>query len=619
MMIKHVPNTFILSIIIFIINPAIFAGVQARPQHQDREPKSIKQSNQFYWGEAASENEKEASDQALIQLTQSISVTVSSAFHRSIQEENGKLDEAVDVILKTYSTATLKNIHTIKTEKDGRIQVFHYIEKREVDNIFQQRLELVKNIFDKAKEFEQAMNFGDALKWYFYALVLLNSVPEQIVQYNGANLLTEIPSSVNKILQSIKFTLRNDTRISDQEREIVLSISSENKIIRNLEFNFWDGQNQINVRASDGEAIVRLVGSSVQFDRLDVNVRYSYYESREEIKEVAELWNVVVKPIFKNTQVVDLKRSIIYPQRSLGTERDQYYLNLRNEDSSAVLSTIVNETNTFLNILCKQDTTAITQTYVADTFLRHRLLNLVRFCHPQIIEDSLNADVRKTSSGWELRNIKIYVWYPGLQKQAIEYLVLDFTPEGTLYDANFGFIPSMYREYIEEGKHANDWNNRQVIVKFVERYRTAFMCRDIDMLDSLFADEAVIIIGRELKKGKTKDSYEYAKLNPSQPDIAYLQLTKEQYLRRQRAIFNKEGEILLGFSTFRITRKNDQLGTYGISMRQHYVSSSYADEGYLFLLVDFNSDLPQIYVRSWQPQEWDDQSLIKLANFRVNR
>jgi hypothetical protein len=36
-------------------------------------------------------------------------------------------------------------------------------------------------------------------------------------------------------------------------------------------------------------------------------------------------------------------------------------------------------------------------------------------------------------------------------------------------------------------------------------------------------------------------------------------------------------------------------------MRQSYASTTYADEGYLFLLIDFRETDPLIYVRAWQP------------------
>jgi len=66
-------------------------------------------------------------------------------------------------------------------------------------------------------------------------------------------------------------------------------------------------------------------------------------------------------------------------------------------------------------------------------------------------------------------------------------------------------------------------------------------------------------------------------------------------------------------------RKNNSKGVYGISMRQNYNATNYADEGYLFLLVDFNEEKPQIYVRSWQPQEWVEQALVDLSNFNINK
>ncbi len=96
-------------------------------------------------------------------------------------------------------------------------------------------------------------------------------------------------------------------------------------------------------------------------------------------------------------------------------------------------------------------------------------------------------------------------------------------------------------------------------------------------------------------------------------------MNKEQYIQRQKEIFKSRKDLYLGYSTFKITRKNKQPNVYGISMRQNYQASGYAVEGYLFLLVDFNEELPQICVRSWQPQEWDDSELIKLSSFNLNK
>jgi hypothetical protein len=64
-------------------------------------------------------------------------------------------------------------------------------------------------------------------------------------------------------------------------------------------------------------------------------------------------------------------------------------------------------------------------------------------------------------------------------------------------------------------------------------------------------------------------------------------------------------------------KKNNAEGIYGVEMRQNYSSTTYADEGYLFLLIDFREKDPLIYIRAWQPNEWDSNALINTSNFRI--
>ena len=58
---------------------------------------------------------------------------------------------------------------------------------------------------------------------------------------------------------------------------------------------------------------------------------------------------------------------------------------------------------------------------------------------------------------------------------------------------------------------------------------------------------------------------------------------------------------------------------YGIQIRQLYASNSYADEGYLFLVVDLrNPDDPIIHVRVWQPDKDPNFGLYDLSKFSFN-
>ncbi|HKJ31737.1 MAG TPA: hypothetical protein VKA34_07910 [Balneolales bacterium] len=635
---KYLKNIFFL--LLFLVPQVLLA--------QAVNKKIIKNSNDYYWGEAISRNEKEASDAALANLTQNIAVMVSSDYQSNVKESNKNIKETVQKILKTFSTATLRNVKTLKQLKDGKIDVFHYIRKSNVENIFNKRKILIRSIYDKANDFENNEEYGYALKWYYFAIILMNSLPDQVIKYHDLNLKTEIPYRITTILNKTKFYLKTDSLLSKNERELVFNIRTNHKPDQYLDFSFWDGSNQVNVQATDGDGTATLLGPSVNFKKLNISIKYSYYENRQEIKDVSELWDLVQKPSFDNTRKIILKKKSVQKKQSVASKKDslksnksvvtaktdtvknnlkahiahfnrgQYQLELQNNDSCNVLRKISNESFSLISLIKKHDLKGISKYFENDPFLKKRMINMMRYNHLSVLKNNFKAAVNKTYMGWELRKIQVHAVYPSLNKQTTEYLVFDFTPKGKMYNVTFGIMHNLYKKFVTEGKILKDWKHRQVIIKFIEKYRTAFMTRDINTIDSLFSDQAVIIVGRVLKKKKKDGDYVFFKTNNKQPDFKQIRLTKNQYLKRQKAVFKSQQDIYLGYSTFNITRKNKQKGVYGISMRQNYYSSTYSDEGYLFLLVDFNEKNPQIYVRSWQPQAWDDSALIKLSNFNIN-
>lgn len=592
---------------------AICAGILAAQTKQ-----AIISSGGYYYGESVSEQEQEARDKALQRLIEQIAVKVSSFNERTIVETNADLKDTYKNILNTYSNATLRNVLFLKQQTDKGVEVFCYIAKEEVAKIFEERKTLVRRIVDKGWECVQNGNIADGLKYYYFAVILMNSIPEKVIEHQSNNLVVEIPVRINAIIANTTITMLADKKLSDTEREIQLRVTTFSKPVQQLDFSFWDGSSQVAVRAQDGVGAFYLYGASTSFDKLNVEILYKYYEAREEISEVADLWNLVVKPSFKNSQVVNLREKKKKPEGER-TARSSIRIELTNKDRSPVAEQIVQETEKFINLLALNNIESVRAAYKTDRFLSEKVAGLLKYNAPRIINEPVKADINKTMTGWEVRKIRMITSHPTLNRQGTEYLILDFDGNGTLYDVNFGTFDQLYEQFVQQSAYGDDWGNRQVMIKFVERYRTAFMTRNMAMLDSLFADEAVIIIGRELKKGKKRDDFQYTKLNESQPDYSYTQYTKQQYLKNQKRVFESQNDIVLGFSTFKISRKNDSSGTYGISMKQHYTSSTYADGGHLFLLVDFLQEQPQIYVRSWQPKEWNDNAIISLSNFKLNK
>lgn len=248
--------------------------------------KEIKNNSEnYYWGESSASNIEEASSSALKSLLHQISFKIKHTFVNKVKGENEVYKENVESILETYAAATLTNIKTIKEQDNDEYSVFHYINKDEVMKIFGERKKLVFDIYDKAKEYEENYNVAYALKWYYFCTVLINSIPEPNLYYKETNLVTEVPYRIGNIINNIDFILKSNTKITEKEREIILGIQSDSEPVNMLDFSFWDGGNQVNVRGYDGEGIFRLIGSGTELKNLKLVIKYNYYEAEVKFRK----------------------------------------------------------------------------------------------------------------------------------------------------------------------------------------------------------------------------------------------------------------------------------------------------------------------------------------------
>lgn len=628
-MTSHLLKTINVLIVFLLLSPAVYGQAGA-------DIEEIQNDDSMYWGDACSQNDNESTSNAIDQLLSKIAINVQSEFtskvSESISDNEGKYEEEVEGIVKTYSSASLKNLRTIKDPRDCGIYVLKYIDKDEVNKIFDTRKQLVKDIFDKAEAYEERARFASALKYYYYSLILMNSIPEQRLEHNGFNLYLESSDRISNIMSSATFEVISDEMLTDVEREITLSVYVNDKKAETLDISYWDGNNQISTKSQDGTATVHLYGSSTQFNSIRINVKYDFYENRTEIKEVGDLWRLVQKPPFNGySKTINLDEPVKEKKEEIKLEPvtenitlNDFLADFNKEDEEEELSAVDIEE---LKEIVPQHLTSLQdffnkgadhQPWAEDEFLSTKLANVERLNNISISNNSSKADINNTFEGWEFRQLSSTASYPSVNMQSKEYLVPDFDSTGALMDVNFGIMDGMYEEFRRASEFGEDWDKRQVMIKFVEKYRTAYLTRDLNQLGTMFAEEAVIITGRVLKvDNTTSNNVAYEQNEPAQPSVEYLKEKKGEFLERQQVLFDTKPDIHLGFSSFNIIRKNNQEGVYGISMRQSYTSTDYSDEGYLFLLIDFNDDEPKIYVRAWQPQEWSDDALVEIGNFKV--
>lgn len=174
--------------------------------------------------------------------------------------------------------------------------------------------------------------------------------------------------------------------------------------------------------------------------------------------------------------------------------------------------------------------------------------------------------------------------------------VIDFDSRGTIRSFYFALPVQLYRQIIADSLEIEDVHRRQRILDYVEHFRTAYNQKDMRFLQQVFSNDAIIITGKVIRLKPTE-------LNPYPTDrIFYKSQDKVTYLRNLKRVFAANRYIKVNFTEIKLRRHATHKDFYGVLLKQGYVSSSYSDEGYLFMLWDFSDETsPQIHVRTWQP------------------
>lgn len=148
-------------------------------------------------------------------------------------------------------------------------------------------------------------------------------------------------------------------------------------------------------------------------------------------------------------------------------------------------------------------------------------------------------------------------------------------------------------ELLRYGKDDIDIANRDVILSFLDGLTNAYRRKDIGYINTLYADQALFIVGRLIQDSGEQSPYE--------PQVEYLTFNRKEFVNRLTEVFQNNAWIDVKFNEVGILRHPRLPDVYGVSMTQHFTSSLYSDTGYLFLLVDFRDrSRPIIHVRTWQ-------------------
>ena len=229
-------------------------------------------------------------------------------------------------------------------------------------------------------------------------------------------------------------------------------------------------------------------------------------------------------------------------------------------------------------------------------------------------DDDIVEHCITTGSGYQVRNIPLMMKPTGEREfgeDEYQEAVISFDRQGNVESFYLSISMNLYMNVIKSNLELTDLRRRQLILDYVEQFRTAYNQKDINFLNQVFSEDALIITGKVIT---TKHAEGF-----TSQKIQYNKQSKEQYIRNLRGVFQRNSYIKVTFDEIEVMRHPVNPNFYGVTLLQGWTSGRYHDDSYLFLLWDFtNEDAPQIHVRTWQPDKIGGKALPKDEVFSLS-
>lgn len=230
------------------------------------------------------------------------------------------------------------------------------------------------------------------------------------------------------------------------------------------------------------------------------------------------------------------------------------------------------------------------------------------------IDEEIVEHCITTGTGYQVRNIPLMMKPTGereFNEDEYQEAVISFDKKGNVESFYLSISMNLYMNVIKSNLELTDLRRRQMILDYVEQFRTAYNQKDINFLTQVFSDDALIITGRVITQ-KQAEGF-------SSQKIVYNKQSKQQYLANLTQIFKTTSYIKVTFDDVEVMRHPVNANFYGVTLHQGYTSNRYHDDGYLFLLWDFTDEAhPQVHVRTWQPDKVGGKPLPKDEIFTLS-
>lgn len=579
----------------------------------------VKSSEDYVWGEGTGSTIDEADKHALEALTSSIAVFVQSDFEMTLTNEQQGQDVSSNSFavgrLKTYSQATLTNAQRIVLAEEPQARVGRWMLKSEVDKIFQLRLAKAQDMVGKAIAAEEAGKVGDALRLYYWGYILTQSLrypsKAEFEDIDGKkHLMTVwIPERMRAVMDAV------DCQMAGREGDdIEVAFTFRGQPVSNLDFTYFDGRDWCPVTsAQDGRGLMEMAegfaGSTLQ-----VRLEYEYRSEVHIDRELAGVMEVVSSLSFpkakKTCKATASAEASVTVQPSLSAT------------NATAMPAAVSDDKAYQTVMQRIIAAIRNRTYqgVDDCFTAEGLdifQRLVQRGQARLVGNPDDLVFHRSTDGVVCRGLQM-AFSPknGLRKSFVEDVVCTFDEAAHVKNISFGLGDVAERDILCKGIW--DESVRVAIMQFLENYKTAYALKRLDYLQTLFDDNAVIIVGHVVRNtGQRAMQLDTDSKRFTRNDVKRTRLTKEQYMKNLRACFASNEFVNIRFASNDVIKLGKGGEMYAIQIEQDYYSTTYGDHGYLFLMVDLNdASHPVVKVRTWQPEKDPNFGLFGAGDFK---
>lgn len=582
----------------------------------------IQQSDEYLWGTGNAPTLRQADNEALASLISQISTNVSAQFEQvtegGTENDVATAKDKFKSIINTYSHSTLTNTERIVIQNEPDAAVMRYIKKSEIQRIFNGRKVKLLDFAQEAQRLEKKSQVADALRYYYWALTLLQSYPDgnyltmKDDEGHEQLLVSWIPKQMNDIFTNISLSVEGE-QVDGNLKTVTLKVLYKGKPARNYDYSYFDGRDWSNIfSAKDGLGLVELPAMA-SADGLSVKTEYMFEGEANIDSELSEVMSsvtpIAMRDAYLKLSAPSQKEAVAQPGQT----------------TLMASSMQAKETNSGMKFLSTETAAPYEQTMakVEQAIRTHNFEGIESLCTPEgydmfqrLIKYGnckilRQPNLKYLSYNGEItcRSLPMSFSFRGNRRTFVEDVVFQMTPEGKITSLSFG----LNKPAVDDIMNQTAWGDtaRQVLITFLESYKTAYALKRLDYIRSIFSDDALIITGSVVKaSGQMERQPIDGKV------VKYTRQTKGEYMKKLEHIFASSEFINLRFADNQVRKSGVGGEIYGIQIKQDYFSSSYGDTGYLFLMVDLNHPKePVIHVRTWQPEKDPNFGLIDLSYF----